>query len=311
MRWNSVAEMIESVLYLRIPLDRLVKMDRHNTVAKTCLRKLKILPKEWDVLSQLTKVLSVSILLHFALLAADLSQAFPRSNTSTVTKKDSTSSWGDSCHRYSYGTTRWHLWQTRVPTISANRCCKGARSAQQILCEDRWIDHVQMRHEYVPSYLFIGIWLFWFNLGLGSTPSQVQAVVLPDKEMAWGVDRNGKGGLARAMVDELQARRSFGTCVSVIIIGAFKVVSKLMNIRSNYLCDTGWKGQLILITWRLRHWWFLWRTGRILKYTHDFDQISWSFNVVACDWRKPTCALSGANYVWSEVHFTPYPGPYA
>lgn len=92
MQWNSVAEMIESVLYLRIPLDRLVEMDRHNTVAKTRLRKLKILPKEWDILSQLTKVLLVSILLHFALLAADLSQAFPRSNTSTVTKKDSTSS---------------------------------------------------------------------------------------------------------------------------------------------------------------------------------------------------------------------------
>jgi hypothetical protein len=65
--------MIESVLYLRLPLDRLVEMDRHNTVAKTRLRKLKILPKEWDVLSQLKKVLSVGILLHFALLAADLS----------------------------------------------------------------------------------------------------------------------------------------------------------------------------------------------------------------------------------------------
>ena len=34
-------------------------MDRHNTVVKTHLRKLKILPREWEVLSQLTKVLSV------------------------------------------------------------------------------------------------------------------------------------------------------------------------------------------------------------------------------------------------------------
>jgi hypothetical protein len=58
-RWNSVAEMIESALHLRTALDRLVEMDRHNTVAKTRLRKLKILQKEWDVLSQLTKILSV------------------------------------------------------------------------------------------------------------------------------------------------------------------------------------------------------------------------------------------------------------
>ena len=51
--------MVESALYLRVPLDRLVEMDRHNTVAKTRLRKLKIVAKEWDMLSQLTKVLSV------------------------------------------------------------------------------------------------------------------------------------------------------------------------------------------------------------------------------------------------------------
>jgi hypothetical protein len=51
--------MIESALYLRVPLDKLVEMERHNTIAKTRLRKLKILEKEWDILSQLTKVLSV------------------------------------------------------------------------------------------------------------------------------------------------------------------------------------------------------------------------------------------------------------
>ena len=58
--WNSVAEMIESALHLRTPLDWLVEMDRHNMVAKTRLRKLKILAKEWEVLSQLTKILSAS-----------------------------------------------------------------------------------------------------------------------------------------------------------------------------------------------------------------------------------------------------------
>jgi hypothetical protein len=63
-RWNSVAEMIESALHLRTALDRLVEMDRHNMVAKTRLRKLKILPKEWEVLSQLTKILSVSDCKH-------------------------------------------------------------------------------------------------------------------------------------------------------------------------------------------------------------------------------------------------------
>jgi hypothetical protein len=51
--------MIGSALYLCIPLDKLVEMDWHNTVAKTHLRKLKILAKEWDILSQLIKVLSV------------------------------------------------------------------------------------------------------------------------------------------------------------------------------------------------------------------------------------------------------------
>ena len=58
-QWNSVAEMIESALHLRVALDRLVEMERHNTVAKTHLKKLKILSKEWDILSQLTKILSV------------------------------------------------------------------------------------------------------------------------------------------------------------------------------------------------------------------------------------------------------------
>jgi hypothetical protein len=52
--------MVESALYLRVPLDKLVEMDQHNTgTAKTQLRQLKVSEKEWDILSQLTKVLSV------------------------------------------------------------------------------------------------------------------------------------------------------------------------------------------------------------------------------------------------------------
>ena len=58
-RWNSVAEMIELALHLQAALDQLVEMDRHNTVAKTRLQKLKILMPEWEVLSQLTKILLV------------------------------------------------------------------------------------------------------------------------------------------------------------------------------------------------------------------------------------------------------------
>ena len=75
--WNSVAEMIESVLHLRAALDHLVEMDWHNTVAKTHLQKLKILQKEWDVLSQLTKILSVcDFKLCELVIDANLSQPF-------------------------------------------------------------------------------------------------------------------------------------------------------------------------------------------------------------------------------------------
>ena len=56
--------MIDSVLYLRALLDRLIELDQHNTVAKMRLRKLKILAKEWDILSQLSKVLLVRYSFH-------------------------------------------------------------------------------------------------------------------------------------------------------------------------------------------------------------------------------------------------------
>ena len=75
--WNSVAEMIESALHLCAALHHLVEMDQHNTVAKTCLQKLKILQKEWDVLSQLTKILSVcDFKLCELVIDANLSQPF-------------------------------------------------------------------------------------------------------------------------------------------------------------------------------------------------------------------------------------------
>ena len=89
-RWNSVAEMIESALYLRPALDRLVEMDRHNTVTKTRLRKLKIVTKEWEVLSQLAQMLSVCNSDHFysMIICSHCYLAFLEGHPSTVPKED-------------------------------------------------------------------------------------------------------------------------------------------------------------------------------------------------------------------------------
>ena len=55
--------MIKSAIYLRPALDKLVDMDRHNTVTKTRLRGLKLTKQEWDLMIELETLLSVSILL--------------------------------------------------------------------------------------------------------------------------------------------------------------------------------------------------------------------------------------------------------
>jgi len=52
-RWNSVAEMINSVIYLRPALDKLVEMECHNAVSKTRLRHLKLTKQEWDIMTRL------------------------------------------------------------------------------------------------------------------------------------------------------------------------------------------------------------------------------------------------------------------
>jgi len=57
--WNSVAEMINSVIYLRPALDKLVEMEHHNAVAKTWLRCLKLTKQEWDIMTRLQPILSV------------------------------------------------------------------------------------------------------------------------------------------------------------------------------------------------------------------------------------------------------------
>jgi len=54
-----VAEMINSVIYLHPALNKLVEMERHNAVAKTRLRRLKLTKQEWDIMTRLQPILSV------------------------------------------------------------------------------------------------------------------------------------------------------------------------------------------------------------------------------------------------------------
>jgi hypothetical protein len=58
-RWNSVAEMLCSALYLRDALDTLCVNEKHNMVKKTALRRLKLSKKEWEVVKDLERVLGV------------------------------------------------------------------------------------------------------------------------------------------------------------------------------------------------------------------------------------------------------------
>jgi hypothetical protein len=53
--------MLSSALYLRDALDALCIMEKHNNVAKTALRRLKLGKKEWDVLKDLEIVLAVRL----------------------------------------------------------------------------------------------------------------------------------------------------------------------------------------------------------------------------------------------------------
>jgi len=59
MRWNSVAEMLNSALDIRSGLEKLVDLERHNQVAKTSLRRHKLSANEWKLLTQLRPILSV------------------------------------------------------------------------------------------------------------------------------------------------------------------------------------------------------------------------------------------------------------
>ena len=54
-----MAEMVESVLHLHPALDILVGMARHNMQSKLALKKLRLMPQEWELLRQLDPVLKV------------------------------------------------------------------------------------------------------------------------------------------------------------------------------------------------------------------------------------------------------------
>lgn len=68
-RWNSVADMLNSALDIRPALEKLVDLDRHNQVAKTRLRRFKLTPDEWKILTQLRPILQ-----HFLHATFRLSQ---------------------------------------------------------------------------------------------------------------------------------------------------------------------------------------------------------------------------------------------
>jgi hypothetical protein len=56
--------MLSSAIYLREPLDALVMIDKHNTSAKTALRRLKLSKKEWEILVDLEPLLAVRNQIH-------------------------------------------------------------------------------------------------------------------------------------------------------------------------------------------------------------------------------------------------------
>jgi hypothetical protein len=59
MRWNSVAEMLNSALDICGGLDKLVEMDHHNKDAKTAIHKYRLTQDEWKLLTQLHSILQV------------------------------------------------------------------------------------------------------------------------------------------------------------------------------------------------------------------------------------------------------------
>ena len=59
-RWNSLAEAIGRALYLRLAIDELHRLGKYDKPAnKGGLRHLRLSGVEWDILTQLNRVLQV------------------------------------------------------------------------------------------------------------------------------------------------------------------------------------------------------------------------------------------------------------
>jgi hypothetical protein len=61
-RWNSVAETLRRSLYLRLAIEKLVAIERHNTAKSARLKRFKLKKEEWDLLMQLEPILSVNFI---------------------------------------------------------------------------------------------------------------------------------------------------------------------------------------------------------------------------------------------------------
>ncbi|THV00677.1 hypothetical protein K435DRAFT_656689, partial [Dendrothele bispora CBS 962.96] len=57
--WNTMSDVIDHALYLRLPLDRVLSMTKYSKTDKGCkdLSHLKLSPEEWDLLIELQPML--------------------------------------------------------------------------------------------------------------------------------------------------------------------------------------------------------------------------------------------------------------
>ena len=140
--------MVKCTLELHKALDKLIEMDRHNVVAKTCLRWFKLQPNEWELLIQLWPLLVVSHI-QFSVLLSNGTSVISQSDQTDVSIKSSTPPrsyfphWHHNTHTWKGN--RWSV------SLLCHSCisCKRARGSQQVLLKDRRFYHVLLCHEWV------------------------------------------------------------------------------------------------------------------------------------------------------------------
>lgn len=67
-RWNSTAELIQRALELKAALSALVIKAEHNRPRGVRLRQFRLLETEWEVMSQLSPLLEVSLTTGFNMI---------------------------------------------------------------------------------------------------------------------------------------------------------------------------------------------------------------------------------------------------